>query len=167
MQEILGILLRLSILYIYLLVVLRLSGKRSVGAISPLDFLVALVVGDLFDNIFWGTSLLSSGLAAIAIIITLHTLTTFAAFHSRKLDVFLNGAVPVRVVHNSRFDRAGMAKQRTSEEEVRSALRLQGEETLKDIQDAFWEPNGELSVVKKEEAKEAQKQDLSALKEML
>lgn len=167
MQELLGIILRLSVLYLYLLVVMRLTGKRSIGAISPLDFLVALVVGDLFDNIFWGTSSLSSGLEAIAVIIILHALTTFAAFSSRKLDVLLNGAAQVRVVHNSRFDRAGMANQRTSEDEVRSALRLQGNENLKDIQDAFWEANGEMSVIKKQAARDAQKQDLAALREML
>ena len=166
MQEIVGIILRLSILYLYILLMLRLTGKRSIGSLSPLDFLTALMVGDLFDNVFYGTSPLSSGLVAIAVILTLHAITSALAYSSRKLDILLTGAVPVRVVHNGRFDRAGMANQRTNEDEVRAQLRLEGEENLTGVRDAYWEPNGELSVLKKEEAKDAQKQDLDALREL-
>ncbi len=167
MQELLGIIVRVSILYIYVLILLRLTGKRSIGSISPLDFLTALVVGDLFDNIFWGTSPLSSGLVAVAVIIGLHALTSFAGYSSHALSLLLFGSDPVRVVHNGSFDRAGMDSQRTTEGEVRSQLRLKGEDHLKEVREAFWELNGQLSVLKKADAKEAQKQDLDALRELM
>lgn len=51
MEQALGIILRASITYVYFLIMLRLTGKRVIGEATPFDFIVALVVGDMPDDI--------------------------------------------------------------------------------------------------------------------
>jgi len=166
MNEFLAIILRLSIMYLYALAVIRLTGKRTIGNLSAQDFITALIVGDLFDNIFWGTSPMANGLLAISVITGLHVLTGVAAFYSRTVRHVLIGEHPVVVVKNGRFQHAAMRALRTSEDVVYSALRNQGEENLVNVREAYWEGSGALSVILRDEAKPAQKADLPRSEEI-
>lgn len=150
-------------MYLYALGLLRLSGKRSIGDLSAMDFIVALIVGDMFDTILWGTSPLSAGLVGLGSIILLHTLVTFLTWRSNLVDRLLGGSQPAVVVENGRWRRAVMDSQRTSEEDVRSAMRLMAEDRLGEVKQAAWEPNGRLSVLRKPDAKPAQKMDRERL----
>lgn len=166
MQELLGVVVRLSVMYVYALALLRLTGKRTLGDLSAQDFITTLIVGDLFDNIFWGTAPLAHGLLAISILVMLDVATAAAAWRFRPVRVWLNGVEPTLVVKGARFQRKGLEAERTPEDEVRSMLREKGEENLSDVREAYWESSGRLSVLKKEIAKPAQKSDLDRLKKM-
>jgi uncharacterized membrane protein YcaP (DUF421 family) len=48
-----GIVFRVSIMYVYALALVRIAGKQSLGQLTPMDFVVTLIIGDLFDDIFW------------------------------------------------------------------------------------------------------------------
>lgn len=164
MDELLGVFVRLSVMYVYALATMRLTGKRSLGGLSAQDFITTLIVGDLFDNIFWGSTPLANGLLAISVLAFLHVLTSALGFYLRPVRVWLHGSQPVMVVKNARFDRKGMVSQRTSEAEVYSNLRELGEENLTEVREAYWEPNGRMSLLKKAEAKDAQKKDAHRLR---
>ncbi len=47
-----GIALRVSVMYIFALVLVRMAGKQSLGQLTPMDFVVTLIIGDLFDDVF-------------------------------------------------------------------------------------------------------------------
>jgi uncharacterized membrane protein YcaP (DUF421 family) len=166
-QELLGVAVRLSVMYLYALAVMRLTGKRTLGNLSTQDFITTLIVGDLFDDIFWGTAPLGNGLLAISMIAMLQIATEALAFQFRPVRVWLTGTEPVLVVKNGRFQRKGMDSQRSPEDDIRSGLRDVGEENLSEVREAYWEPNGQLSVLKKEDAKPAQKSDAERLRKML
>ena len=68
-QELIGIALRVSVMYLYVLAIMRLSGKRSLGAITPFDFVVTVIVGDMFDDVFWAEVPLSKGLVGVTTIV--------------------------------------------------------------------------------------------------
>lgn len=167
MQELLGLVVRLSVMYLYVLALFRLTGKRTFGNLSAQDFITTLIIGDLFDNIFWGTVPLAHGLFAASMVAILHVVTGLVTFRFRPVRLWLTGAQPVLVVKNGRFQRSGMAAERTSDEAVRSSLRELGEENLTQVREAFWESNGHLSVMKKDEAKPAQKKDLDRLRKSI
>ena len=57
-----GIILRVSVMYLYALALLRISGKQSVDHLTALDFLITLIIGDLFDDIFWAEVTIPHGL---------------------------------------------------------------------------------------------------------
>jgi uncharacterized membrane protein YcaP (DUF421 family) len=164
-EDLLGLALRVSIMYAYALVLVRLMGKRSIGNLSAFDLVVTLIVGDLFDDVFWREVPLSQALVAFSVIGLLHLLIGYATYRSRAVERFFSG-VPTPLVRNARFHREGMAKERLREEAVREQLRLQGEENLTEVRVATLEPSGETSVLKKEEYQPVQKGDLPRLKEL-
>jgi len=164
MNELLGIVVRLTFMYFYAMALLWFTGKRSIGDLTALDFVVTLILGDQFDNVFWGTIPVADGVVGVATIFILHFLTAYLTMESKPLRWLLNGRTKIPLLVNSRWQEEGMARERTSKEDVYSQLRLQGIEYIKEIEEGSWESNGEFSAIEKEEYKPVQKQDLERLK---
>lgn len=148
MEEILGVVIRVSVLYGFLLMMLRFTGKRGLDSLSPFDFLVGLVLGDMLDDAIWNDIPLAHGLAGITVILALHVVLALATSRSRRLHDLVS-STPTLVVKNGKFIPGGLAKERTPREDVQSELRMEGEDTLKDIAQAQWESGGQLSVFKR------------------
>jgi uncharacterized membrane protein YcaP (DUF421 family) len=165
MQEYLGIVVRISIIYLYALAMLRLSGKRSLDSLSPMDFLVGLVLGDLFDDVIWAEIPIVQGMVAFTTIIALHILMAYLTYRSKAMHRLIE-STRTEVVRMGEWVEAGLRKERTRQDEVIDQLRLQGEEKLDEIREAAWEPGGQLSVFKRRENMTAEKRDLDCLKEL-
>ena len=161
MQDLIGIAIRISVLYGYTLLLLRLSGKRSLNSMSPLDFLVGLIIGDLFDDMIWAEIPLAQGLVGLTTMLLLHTLLAFATYRSGRLDEIVNSR-PVRVIRERQLAPDGMRQERTRAGEIEMELRLRGEEKLEEIREGLLEPSGQLSVKKYFHARPLQKGDLQA-----
>lgn len=165
MDEYLGILLRVSIMYLYALAILRLSGKRSIAHLSVFDFVVANMIGDMFDDVFWAEVPLAQGLTGLTTVVLLHVLVAFVESRSDAVRRLVASEKTV-VVRNSAFVEEGLAAERTSRMEVYAHLRLYEEDTLQEVREASWEPNGELSVLRKESSQEVKKQERKQLEEL-
>ena len=165
MEDLLGIAVRISIMYLYALAVLRLSGKRSVDSLSPLDFLVGIVLGDLFDDVIWAEIPLAQALVAFATIILLHMIVAYLTYRSTALHRLVE-STRTEIYRMGKWIEESLAKERTRKEEALSQIRLQGEEKLKELREAAWEPGGQVSVFKREEYKPVEKCDLERLKEL-
>jgi uncharacterized membrane protein YcaP (DUF421 family) len=165
MQDLIGIALRITVIYFYALLLLRLSGKRSIGSLSALDLVVALIVGDMFDDIIWGEIPLSQGLVGMTTVVVMHTLVAYGSWKSKRIEKLVS-AKPTRVVLNGRMLLDNLSSQRTPPADVEAGLRLLGEDQLEDIQEAFWEPSGQLSAKKKAPAQPVQKRELAELRKV-
>lgn len=163
MEDLAGIAVRTSVIYLYVLALMRFAGKRTVGDLSPWDFLVALIIGDMFDDVMWGEVPLAKAIVGLTTVLVLHILVSYAGFRSRRIDRLL-GSVPTPVVRDGRLVREGQRKERMEDDEVWSLLRQQGVERLREIREALLEPGGGLSVLRREEAKPVDKRDLPDLK---
>lgn len=152
---------RASFVYVFLLLVVRVLGKREVGATSAFDFLVALILGELVDEIIYGDVTILQGVTAIVVVALWHVVNAWASFKSQFIDK-LTGAPPTVVVRNGAIQRKNLAKERLNEEELFSELRLMGVEDVREVKQATLEPNGKISVLKEEWAKAVQYQDLEA-----
>jgi uncharacterized membrane protein YcaP (DUF421 family) len=148
-DEILGVVIRVSVLYGFLLMMLRFTGKRGLNSLSPFDFIVGLVLGDMVDDAIWNEIPLAHGLAGVTVILALHVVLALATSRSRRLHDLVS-STPTLVVKNGKFIPGGLAKERTPPEEVQSELRMEGEDTLKEIAEAQWESGGQLSVIKRQ-----------------
>src|SRR5688500_5737607 len=142
--------------YILMLVVIRLLGKRSVGAFSAFDLLVALLLGEIVDEMIYGDVSFLQGTVAILVIAIMDYLTSFLSFANRKLVRILEGT-PTVIMRNGELDRKGMAKERMSEEEVWSQLRTHGIDDIREVKMAVIEPSGQISVIKQPWAESVQK----------
>ena len=151
--------LRASFVYLFLLLVVRILGKREIGNTSAFDLIVALILGEVVDEIIYGDVTILQGVVAIGVVAVWHLVNSWASFKSEIIDK-LTGAPPTVVVKNGEIQRKNLAKERLNEEELWSELRLMSVDDIKEVKQATLEPNGKISVIQEEWAKPVQRQDL-------
>ena len=155
--------LRASFVYVFLLIVVRLLGKREIGNTSAFDLIVALILGEVVDEIIYGDVTILQGVIAIMVTALWHLVNSWASFRSKVIDR-LTSAPPTVMVKNGEIQRKNLARERLNEDELFSELRMMGVEDVKEVKQATLEPNGKLSVIQEEWAKPVQRRDLSELR---
>lgn len=160
-MELLGILVRVSTTYVFLLIVLRLAGKRTIREGTPFDLLVALILGDFPDDVIWGEIPVAQGLVAIGSIMTLHLLVSYATYRSIRVDQLL-GSAPTAVLREGRSRPDALWRARMNEGDLDVALRRAGHPERPDIAEANVEPTGDVSVRLTDAAQPARRRDLAA-----
>lgn len=158
--------LRALVLYGALLFVVRILGKRTVGNITAFDLIVALILGEVVDEAIFGDVPVVKALGVFASVGGLHYLNSYLSFRSGRIDRFLGGN-PRVLVRNGELDHRALAHERINEEELWSLLRLQKVEALEEVKRATLEPDGLLSVIRTEEAREVERRDLVDLYDRL
>jgi uncharacterized membrane protein YcaP (DUF421 family) len=150
---------RATVIYVFLLVVLRVLGKRTVGGSTTFDFMVALILGEVVDEPIYGDVPMVQALLAIAVIAGWHYANSWLGHRSVRLD-HLTGGTPTVLVRDGQLDRDAMRREHVNEDELAALLRLQQVDDVRDVARATLETTGELSVIRTEEARALQKRDL-------
>ncbi|HEX2989505.1 MAG TPA: YetF domain-containing protein [Anaerolineales bacterium] len=157
-----SILVRVSAMYMIALVLVRLSGKQSIGELSTMDFVVITLLGDPFDTVIFSDVTLAEGVVAFSTITLLHLLVTFVSSRSETFYRLVSSP-PRMLIQQGRVQGDMLAMERMRPETLASDLRLKGEDQLVEVQDAWLESNGKVSVLKNNPSKPARKQDLKLL----
>ena len=153
-----GIIVRVSVMYVYALALVRISGKQSLGQLTPMDFIVTLIIGDLFDDVFWADVPILEGMVGFATIILVHIFVTFIT--SRSKSIYLLIASPARLlIEEGRLVQESLELERIRPEDVQFELRLKGEEHMRETKEARLEPSGQVSVIKRPASKPVPKKD--------
>ncbi|HYE93164.1 MAG TPA: YetF domain-containing protein, partial [Terriglobales bacterium] len=129
LQELALTALRATIIYVVLLVVVRLLGKRTVGSATAFDFMVALILSEVVDEPIYGDVPVVQALVVIAVIGGWHAVNSYLSYRSERFDR-LTGGEPTVLVKNGQLVRKGMRQERVNEEELWSMLRLHGIDDL-------------------------------------
>jgi uncharacterized membrane protein YcaP (DUF421 family) len=154
-----GIIFRISVMYLYALALIRILGKQTFGQLSPMDFVVTLILGDLFDDVFWAEVPVLQGMVGFATIILMHILITFMNSQNQSTHRLI--ASPARLlIENGKLVQENLQREWMRPELVQFELRLKGEEHPKDIKEARLEPKGQMSVLHTPASKPVQKKDL-------
>ena len=162
-QELAFTALRATLIYVVLLVVIRLLGKRTIGHSTAFDFMVALILGEVVDEPIYGDVPVAQAVVVIGVIAAWHWVNSWLSYRSQRIERLTAG--PPRVlVRDGAIDRSAMAKELVNEDELWSMLREHAIERLEDVKTATLEPSGKLSVLKTEQARELQKSDLRELR---
>lgn len=147
------ILLRTSILYIYLLGLLRLSGQRSLDKLTPIDVVLIVSLGSAVgDPAFYIDIPLIYGLAVITIVVALRYLSIRVSDASDRAQQLIQGH-PQLIIENGVMNRANMESAQILRDEVFENLREKGISNLGQIRRAYIETEGEISVFKAAKAK--------------
>src|SRR5437762_1264073 len=86
------IIVRSAVVYIFLLVILRITGKRQVGQLAPFDLVLLLVLSNAVQNsMTGGDNSLVGGLISAATLIAVNYAVGFATFRSKKLEAIIEG----------------------------------------------------------------------------
>ena len=148
--------LRASAVYTVVLVMVRLSGKRTVGQFTPFDLLVVVLLGTAVQNSLIGedTSLLG-GLILAATLLGLNWTVGKLSSRSDRFDRMVEGK-PVILVRHGHVFREELARQSLSEHDFAIARRSAGYATLVGIDLAVLETSGEITFIgRKSQAGEA------------
>lgn len=142
---------RAAAVYVFMLIVIRALGKRTVGNFSAFDLLVALMLGEMVDEIIYGDVRFLQGAVAVVAIAGLAYADSWLAYFSPGMEALLEGK-PTIVVRDGRFDRAGMRSERMTEKDVLAHLRCEGIHDMREVHLAVVELDGSVSVLKHQRA---------------
>lgn len=142
--------LRSLIVYFFLLLMLRLLGKREVAQMTVFDLVVLLMLSNVLQNAMIGPdNSVTGGLIGATAILAANWLMGRLAFKSKRFGRALEG-VPVLLVHHGQFIEPNLRRESISQEDVLSTLRTQGVFHLHEVRAAVLEPSGKLSIMKEE-----------------
>lgn len=144
------LIIRATVLYLFVLFILQVTGKRTLNEITTFDFVLLLIISEAVDNSIIGPD--QSLTSTILVIITLIVLEIILSFLKQKfktLDVWLEGA-PLIIAENGKIIKKRANKEKIDEEDVLSAARLiHGLERMEQIKYAILEKNGGISIIPK------------------
>jgi len=139
--------LRSTVVYVFLIVLLRLTGKRQVGQLAPFDLVLLLVLSNAVQNSMnAGDNSLIGGLLSAAVLISLNYLVGLATFRSKKVEALVEGQ-PQVLIHNGKLFQNVMTNALITQQELDIALRQAGCLTLQDVHMAILENTGSISVI--------------------
>jgi|SRR3954470_18361362 len=133
--------------YIGFIIILRISGKRTLAKMNVFDFVFVVALGStLAHTIVYPTSTLTGGLTALTVLILIQIVFSWVQTKSKRLEEFING-VPTLLLFKGKFLRENMEKQRVTEEELRAAVRAQGVGSLDAVHAVVMETDGAFGVI--------------------
>lgn len=117
---------RACFVYAFLLVGLRLGGKRQISQLAPFDFVLLLILSNAVQNAMnAGDNSLIGGLLSATTLLVLNYVVAVVTSRSRRLEALLDGA-PEVIVHQGKVNRAVLRRNKISMAELESALRRLG-----------------------------------------
>ena len=155
--------IRTVILYVFIIVMLRLMGKRQIGDMQPSELVVTLVVANLASIPMQNTSQpLLSGIAPVLALVSLELGVSVLMMKSRSLRRLVCGS-PVVVIEDGRLLQKQMKRLRLTTDDLCAQLRQQNIFSLEDVQYCIMETNGILSVLEKPHKRKPCADDLDIL----
>jgi uncharacterized membrane protein YcaP (DUF421 family) len=140
------LILRGAVVYLFLIVLLRLTGKRQVGQLAPFDLVLLLVLSNAVQNAMnGGDNSLLGGLISATVLVALNWLVSLATYKSKRLEKLIEGR-PEVLIHNGKLFTDVMKRQMLTHHELDAALRAAGCVCVEEVHCAILENNGCISV---------------------
>lgn len=138
--------LRGIIVYVFLLVLLRTTGKRQVGQLAPFDLVLLLVLSNAVQNSMnGGDNSITAGVLLSVTLVGLNGLIGWATWKSKRIEALVEGR-PQLIIHNGVVYQDVIDKARLTHHEIEAALRASGCGSIADVQFAVLENNGQITV---------------------
>lgn len=142
--------LRMSVVYLFLVGLFRVVLKREAASLSISDLLVVVLVADAVQNAMGGAyRTITDGLVLATTLVFWDWFLSYAAMRWRGLRYMIRPA-PLLLVRDGQIIWPNLRKELLTEEELLSNLRLEGVERVDQVKYAFMEMDGRISVIEKE-----------------
>jgi uncharacterized membrane protein YcaP (DUF421 family) len=140
---------RAVIAFISALIIIRFSGKRSFGMRSPLDNVISILLGTLFGSAIIGKSPFFSTIFICLLLAALFRFCAWLCVKSHAIGKILKGDKTV-IFENGKMNYQNMNKCQVTEQDLLEEIRVNaGIDSTKEVDKAFVERNGTISIVKK------------------
>lgn len=140
---------RAIVLYILVLIVMRLMGKREIGQLQPFELAIAIMIADLASIPMTDTGVpISNGIVPILGLLVMHLLISIINLKSMKAREIICGK-PRILIYRGRIDEEALKKERFTINELQERLRDKNIINVFDVEYAILETNGQISVIEK------------------
>ncbi|AKK00602.1 YetF domain-containing protein [Pseudomonas sp. WP18] len=145
--------LRAAAIYVALLVLFKIAGRRSLAEITTFDFVLLMIIGEATQQALLGDDFsLTNSLMVIVTLIAIDVGLSLLKLRSKWVSQLIDGG-PTIIVEDGRILHGRLRHARLVEEDIMEAARAsQGIETLEQIKFAIIERNGKISVIARESA---------------
>ena len=151
--------LRPVIVYFFLLIGLRLAGKRELAQLNPFDFIVLMTLSNTLQNAIIGDdNTVAGGVIGAASLVVINYLVVRLARSNRRLQRLLAGRADV-LVKNGVIQKDHLERELISKPELLAAAHKQGIMSLKEVDYCVLEPTGTLTFIEKRPTSESTRHD--------
>ncbi len=159
------IFIRSIILYILVLVVMRLMGKREIGQLQPFELAIAIMIADLATIPMSESGIpIFNGIIPILGLLVMHLIISFINMKSMKMRALICGK-PSILIYRGKINEAVMRKERFTINELQERLRGNNISDIGDVEYAILETSGQVSVIEKPEKRNAKPEDFNIIPE--
>ena len=147
----LNVVLRTAIVYFFVVLTLRLMGKRQIGELEASELVVTIIISEIAAMPITDLGVpLASSILAILILMVLEILLSYLAYRNVYVRTFLYGK-PSVFYQKGKIDQQEMKRQRFNVADLMEELRNNGAVSLNEVDFVLMEPNGKVSVIMKAE----------------
>jgi uncharacterized membrane protein YcaP (DUF421 family) len=144
--------LRPIFVYAFLVISLRLSGKRELVQLNPFDLVVLLTLSNTVQNAIIGDdNSVSGGIIGATSLLAVNYLVVRFLYGHKRIDQLVEGSADV-LIENGMVRPERLKKELISRSQLEAAARKQGFESLNDVQKCILEPGGNLTFIGKKPA---------------
>ena len=136
-------------LYIFILLVTRVIGRRELSSLSPFDLILLIVLGDAVQQgLTQDDYSVTGALIAVSTLASMQVLTSYLSFRSARARKVLEG-LPIVLVEDGKLVERNLERERMTEIEVAEEMRLQQIGSFDEVQWGILETNGSISFIEK------------------
>lgn len=153
---------RILFIYAFAVLLMRFMGKRGNRSLSIFENVLIIALGSATgDAMFYPKVPLLYACLVISVIVAANRLLQYLQLKSKKFNTFLDGK-PVLLVENGKLEKGGLRKSRVREEELFGMLRENGITNLNEVNLAYFERSGAISIKENEDRSKSNSLDLYA-----
>jgi uncharacterized membrane protein YcaP (DUF421 family) len=146
----LKIVLSSSAVYLFIIVAIRLFGKKELAQLSIIDLVFILLISNAVQNAMVGSDAsLSGGLVAATTLFLINTVFKYLLYHFPRFGNFVQGT-ELMLIYKGQMNNSNMIKARISKEELLEAVREHGVSEIREVDLAVLEIDGNISIISNE-----------------
>jgi uncharacterized membrane protein YcaP (DUF421 family) len=139
--------LRGVIVYVFLMIALRVTGKRQTGQLAPFDLVLLLILSNAVQNAMnGGDNSVTGGIVSATTLIGLHYLFSWLTFKNRWLEALIDGK-PRHLIQDGVVNQNVMRRELLTRQDLDAALRNAGVNNIAQVHRATLENNGQITVL--------------------
>jgi uncharacterized membrane protein YcaP (DUF421 family) len=138
---------RVIFIYLFILVGMRILGKREFGQLGPMEFVSLLLIPDLVSQGVTGNDYsMTNAVIAVSTLLALVFITSVAVHISKRAELIVEG-IPVVLAHGGKLIPETMNKERVTAEELFAEMHKTGIEELKEVKWAILDSDGKIAII--------------------
>jgi uncharacterized membrane protein YcaP (DUF421 family) len=144
------IVLRAIVLYVFVVFVMRVIGRRELSSMTPFDLVLLIILGDAIQQgLTQDDYSVTGALLAVATMATLQVFTSYLSFRSQRARKVLEGE-PIVVVERGELVEHNLKRERMTPDEVAEEMRQQQIASIDQVEWGILESNGSISFIEKQ-----------------